>query len=166
MTTVISSLNRTFYFFVACKCHQMTIPKYAPLPLPTLQLKNQHQLEWLVNPVPVVTTSFARLLKYKKKKKKKETECCCPISVYLKILWKINRGWSQGKKKAHKSHVWTTATQPAFNTAASPYEVPGEIQQQSLNNTKYFLTSVIVFSCCLIFSKHSTVRIATKSGWD
>lgn len=34
--------------------------------------------------------------------KKKKTERCCPISVYLKILWKIlwkiKRGWSQGKK--------------------------------------------------------------------
>lgn len=123
---------------------QMSPNDNTKIPPHTLQVKNQHELDWLANPVPVVTIFFTRLLKFKKKNIKRETECCSPISVYLKTLWKINWGWSQRKKSPQIPRVNYCQT-ASISYSSSSCEVPGEAPQQSLNHIKYFITSVIIF---------------------
>lgn len=64
-----------------------------------------------------------------------------------------------------------------FKTAVIHYNASGEISQQKLKQIKYFITSVrfcccfffdffFFFGCCLIFLKHSTEKITTKSQLD
>jgi len=75
-----------------------------------------------------------------------------------------------GGKKAHTSRVWTTARQAAFQNSSDSLQGPrgditaeGEIAQTLHYISEFFSGG---FCCCLVFSKHSTEKSATKSQWD
>ena len=76
---------------------------------------------------------------------KRKTECCSLISVHLKILWKINWGWSQEEKKHTHPVCELPPDRQHFKTAATHYKVPEEISQQRVKQLRHFITSVSFF---------------------
>lgn len=83
-----------------------------------------------------------------------------------------------GENKAHKSHVWTTARQQAFqNSSNSLQRLGGDITAEAeTDQILHYISEVLLlfflwfvfffFDCCLIFLKHSTEKITTKSQLD